>query len=111
MDMDARTTIANMAVEMSARTAIFVPDDEIKKNIKNPKYDYEFVYPDENAKYSDILEINLSELEPNVAFPHKPANVCKITEIDSQIKKSSEINSADFPKVTKEDTKINECFL
>ena len=111
MPMDARTTIANMAVEMSARTAIFAPDDEITKNIKNPKYKYEFVEADENAKYTDILEINLSELEPNIAFPHKPANVCKISEIDKQIEKSAKINSLDFPKVTKEDTKINECFL
>jgi 3-isopropylmalate/(R)-2-methylmalate dehydratase large subunit len=111
MDMDARTTIANMAVEMSARTAIFVPDSEIEKNIKNPKFDYEFVYPDNNANYSDVIEIDLSKLEPNIAFPHKPSNVCKITEIDEQIKKSAEVNSLDFPKVTKEDTKINECFL
>lgn len=111
MNMDYRTTIANMAVEMSARTAIFVPDEEIEKNIKNPKYDYEFIYPDKDAKYSDVLEINLSELEPNIAFPHKPANVCKITEIDKQIQKSKEINSLDFPEITKEDTKINECFL
>ena len=111
MKMDARTTIANMAVEMSARTAIFAPDEEVIKNIKNPKYDYEFIYPDQNAKYSDILEIDLSKLEPNIAFPHKPANVCKVTEIDNQIKKSAEINSIDFPAITKEDTKINECFL
>ncbi len=111
MDMDARTTIANMAVEMSARTAIFAPDSEITKNIKNPKYKYEFIEADKDAKYTDVLEIDLSKLEPNIAFPHKPANVCKITEIDEQIEKSAKINSLDFPKVNKEDTKINECFL
>ncbi len=111
MWMDARTTIANMAVEMSARTTIFAPDSEITKNIKNPKYEYEFVEADINANYTDVIEIDLSDLEPNIAFPHKPANVCKITEIDKQIKKSEEINSLDFPKITSADTKINECFL
>lgn len=111
MNMDERTTIANMAVEMSARTAIFAPDEEITKNIKNPKYKYAFVEADKEANYTNILEINLSEIEPNIAFPHKPANVCKVTEIDEQIKKSAEIDSLDFPKITKADTKINECFL
>ena len=111
MKMDARTTIANMAVEMSARSAIFVYDEEVEANIKNPKYKYQKIEPDEDAIYSQVIEINLDELEPNVAFPHKPANVCKVTEIDKQIEKSQQINSPDFPAITKEDTIINECFL
>ncbi len=111
LGMDARTTIANMAVEMSARTAIFAYDEEVEKNIKNPKYEYKKIEADEDAEYSDVVEINLSELEPNVAFPHKPANVCKIVDLEKQIEKSQEVDSLDFPAVKKEDTKINECFL
>jgi len=110
--MDARTTISNMAVEMSARTAIFCYDETVKKNIpKNPKYKSNPTNPDTNAKYEKEINMNLSELEPMVTFPHKPANSIEISKIDEYIKKSKHINSNDFPAITKEDTKINQAFL
>ena len=111
LSMDARTTIANMAVEASARWAIFIYDEEVEKFIHNAKYAFEPVHPDENALYVEEITINMDILEPNVSFPHKPANVCKISEIDQMIEKSQQINSADFPAVKKEDTFINEAFI
>jgi 3-isopropylmalate/(R)-2-methylmalate dehydratase large subunit len=109
--MDARTTISNMAVEASARGAIFVYDEEVKKHTKNAKYQWEPVFPDEDAEYVDVIEIDMSQIEPNIAFPHKPANVFKITELEEGIKKSQEINSPDFPAITEKDILINEAFV
>ncbi|HHT9143731.1 MAG TPA: aconitase family protein, partial [Candidatus Wujingus californicus] len=33
------------------------------------------------AQYDEVIEINLSELEPMIAKPHSPDNVCKVSEI------------------------------
>ena len=110
--MDARTTIANMAVEMSARSAIFPYDEVVEENIwKNPKFSSNPVLADDDAVYENSIDINMSTLEPMIAFPHKPANSREISKIDEQIKKSWEINSLDFPKITEEDTHINQAFL
>ncbi len=111
LSMDARTTISNMAVEGSARTAIFEYDEEVEKYTKNAKYDFEIIKADEDANYTQVIEIDLSTIEPNVAFPHKPANVCKIKDIDKMIEKSQKENTADFPAVSQEDILINEWFI
>lgn len=112
LEMDGRTTISNMAVEMSARTAIFPYDEIVEKNIpSNPKYNINPVFADENANYEKIIKLDLSELEPMVAFPHKPANACGISEIKNQVENSKSINSADFPAITLEDLNINQAFL
>jgi len=110
--MDARTTIANMAVEMSARSAIFPYDEVVEENIpSNPQYDSNPVFADDDAIYEKIFEIDMTTLEPMIAFPHKPANSIEISKIQEQIKKSEKINSLDFPKITQEDTHINQAFL
>lgn len=110
--MDARTTISNMAVEMSARSAIFPYDEVVEESIpSNPQYDSNPVFADDDAMYEKVFEIDMTTLEPMIAFPHKPANSIEISKIQEQIKKSQKINSLDFPKITQEDTHINQAFL
>ena len=36
---------------------------------------------DASAKYDEVVEIDLSALEPLIARPHSPDNVCKVSEI------------------------------
>lgn len=81
LTMDDRFTIANMAIEAGAKNGIF-PVDEltlayIKEHSTKPYKVYE---ADENAVYDETIEINLSELEPIVAFPHLPENTRTIGE-------------------------------
>lgn len=94
MSMDGRMTICNMAIEAGAKNGIIEADDITKeylngRSIKEPK----FFYSDENAKYSRVIEYNVEELEPVVAYPHLPENTKKIST------------------ASKEDIKINQVVI
>ena len=78
-----RATITNMGAELGATTSIF-PSDEITLEFlkaQDREKDYVEIKPDEDAAYDEIIEINLSELEPLIACPHSPDNVVKVTEV------------------------------
>lgn len=81
LSMDDRFTIANMAIEAGAKNGIF-PVDELtieymKEHSTKPYTIYE---PDEDAEYDEVLEIDLSTLEPTVSFPHLPENTKTVAE-------------------------------
>jgi 3-isopropylmalate/(R)-2-methylmalate dehydratase large subunit len=110
LSMDSRTTIANMAVEMGARTAIFEPDDILEDYLKDrAKFNYKTYLPDENCNYEKVLDIDLSSLEPTVAFPHKPGNVTFISKSKEYMKKTAKNPTVDSPKV--ETLRITDAFL
>lgn len=89
LTMDDRLTMANMAIEAGAKNGIFIVDEktieymEEHKN-QNPAFKKEpkIFYPDEDAEYEKVYEINLSEIKSTVAFPHLPENTRTIDEID-----------------------------
>lgn len=82
LSMDARATIANMAVEMGARSCIFEPDEILADYLKGrARYKYRFYSPDRGCKYEKVINVDLSKIEPLVAFPHKPSNVKKASQI------------------------------
>lgn len=75
LDMTDRFTIANMAIEAGAKNGIFPVDERTIAYEKGRFSDsYDIVMADEDAYYSRTVEINLSALEPVVAFPHLPEN-------------------------------------
>lgn len=78
-----RATIANMGTETGCTTSIF-PSDEITREFMDAQGrgdKWTEILPDENAEYDEIIEINLSELEPLVAMPHSPGNVKTVREV------------------------------
>ena len=87
LTMDDRFTICNMAIEAGAKNGIFPVDDQtiayIEKHSKKP---YEVFDADEDAEYEQVVEINLSEVRPTVAFPHLPGNGHTIDEIEEMDK-------------------------
>ena len=86
LNITARLTIANMAIEAGAKNGIFPVDDEtlnyIKDRVTKP---YEIVEADSDATYCQTVEINLSELKPVVAFPHLPENTHSVESIKEPI--------------------------
>jgi aconitate hydratase len=79
-----RGTITNMGTETGATTSIF-PSDEITKAFLEAQERGEqwiSLESDKDAQYDEIIEINLSELEPLVAEPHSPGNVKTVKEIE-----------------------------
>ncbi len=110
MSMDSRTTIANMVVEMGARTGIFEFDNTLEKYLKNrARFAFKKYFPDRGCTYKKIIHVDLSILEPNVSFPHKPSNVTPVTKMKSYMSKSQKSQNIDFAPVTS--LKITDAFL
>lgn len=82
LSMDDRFTIANMAIEAGAKNGIFEVDEKTLEYVKeHSNKDYTVYKADEDAEYNRVIEINLSELRPTVAFPHLPENTRTIDEV------------------------------
>ena len=110
LSMDARTTVANMAVEMGARTAIFESDEILQDYLSTyTKKVYKTYLPDKRCRYSKIIEVNLSELEPNIAFPHKPGNVTSVSKIKQFMEKTKGSKNTDCAEINS--LKITDAFL
>ena len=89
LPMEDRLTMCNMAIEAGAKNGIVEPDDITIEYLKERgigKDQYEILKSDNDAEYSDVIEIDVSNIEPQVAFPHLPSNVRGISEIKENIK-------------------------
>jgi len=110
MSMDARTTICNMAVEMSARTGIMPGDEVLLEYLKGrARWPVEPLASDPDARFADRLTVDLSALEPCVSFPHKPANVTPITRVQEMLARSQKSTSLDFPPMDSD--RVTDAFL
>lgn len=77
-----RLTMANMAIEAGAKNGIFEVDEQTLEYVKNHSDREAVVYKaDEDAKYDEVIEIDLSEIKSTVAFPHLPENTKTFDEI------------------------------
>ncbi|MGM9578591.1 MAG: aconitase/3-isopropylmalate dehydratase large subunit family protein, partial [Evtepia sp.] len=83
LSMDDRLCISNMAIEAGAKNGIFPVDDVtiafMKDRVNRPYTIYE---ADPDAEYSRTVEINLSEIEPTVSYPHLPENARPISQVE-----------------------------
>ncbi len=82
LPMDDRFTICNMAIEAGAKNGIIEPDSETIKYVKNvirqnkPKRKRIKQYSsDKDATYHQVLEYDVSKIDPLVAMPHLPSNI------------------------------------
>jgi 3-isopropylmalate/(R)-2-methylmalate dehydratase large subunit len=82
LSMAWRFTMANMAIEAGAKNGIFPFDDTTRMYADaRAKRVYEVVVADKDARYDWELHIDLSSLEPQVAFPHLPGNAKPISRV------------------------------
>ena len=76
LNMDDRFSLCNMAIEAGAKSGIVAVDDITKEFLEDkelrdsPKYHYS----DPDAKYVKTIEIDVSKLDPVIAYPHLPSN-------------------------------------
>ena len=85
MDMSARATIANMAVDMGFTAAIF-PSDEITRRFlaqNDREGDWLELKTGANPEWDECTEIDLGQIEPMVACPSNPDNVKKASELSA----------------------------
>jgi aconitate hydratase len=83
LDVPERATIANMGAEVGATTSIFSSDEKTRRFLKAQGREAAFqsLIPDPDARYDEVLEIDLTEIEPMVAKPHMPDQVVKVREL------------------------------
>lgn len=91
LSMDQRLTISNMAIECGAKNGIFPIDEVTLENMErvNPERlrngKYTAFTADEDAEYSEVIEIDLSAVPLTVALPHLPSNTKPASEVDLPI--------------------------
>lgn len=74
MTLASRMTMCNMVIEMGAKNGVCHP-----KGLQLP-YEWTAIEPDEDAVYEQVLTYDLSDLKPQLAFPHSPDNVHDIQQ-------------------------------
>jgi 3-isopropylmalate/(R)-2-methylmalate dehydratase large subunit len=81
LSMDGRFTMANMTIEAGGKVGLFRVDNKtqlyIKSRVQRPYNVYE---PDSDAEYAKVIEYDVTGLEPQVAFPHLPANTRPVSQ-------------------------------
>jgi aconitate hydratase len=77
LSVPERATITNMGAECGVTTSIFPGDEITRQFLRSQKREADFVeiLPDADATYADIVEIDLSSIEPLTAKPHSPDNI------------------------------------
>ena len=82
LSMDGRFTVANMAIEAGAKFGVFEGDGVTARWFGMGSFDKDaFIFPDEDANYYERISIDLGEIEPLVAVPHRVDSVSRISGI------------------------------
>ncbi len=84
MDVEARLTIANMAVECGAKAGLFESDARTREYLAylGRESDFRELRADEDASYEREIHIDASDIAPMVAKPHNVDNVCEVEEVE-----------------------------
>ena len=75
LSMAGRLTMANMAIEAGGKAGLFAVDDATHAYLEGrTSRPYRAFEADPDAAYAEVIEIDVSQIEPQVAFPHLPEN-------------------------------------
>ena len=91
LSVEGRLTMANMAIEAGGKNGIFAVDEKTRAYLKKAKAGKGTeLKSDPDAEYKKIYEWDVSEIEPQVSFPHLPSNTkpvskCKNVKIDQSV--------------------------
>jgi len=79
-----RATITNMGAELGATTSVFPSDDLTLAFLgsQQREADWTPLGADPGARYDEVWEIDLGSLEPLIARPHSPDNVCAVRALE-----------------------------
>ncbi len=84
LTINDRFSMANMAIEAGAKNGIFAVDeitlDYVKKHSKK---EYKVYEADSDAEYEQVYDIDLSKIEPTIAFPHLPDNTKTVDQAEN----------------------------
>jgi len=83
ISIDGRRTICGMSTFVGAVSALFEPDEVTKDFYQTiaPERKIDLIKPDADAQYLSTLDINLEEIEPQIAPPPNPLPSVPVTEL------------------------------
>ncbi|MBQ7135114.1 3-isopropylmalate dehydratase large subunit [Campylobacter sp.] len=95
LDMDSRFSLCNMAIEAGGKSGIIAVDDITKEFLSkvNLRSEPKLHYSDEGANYDQVITIDVSKLEPVIAYPYLPSNGKSVSQ------------------AVKDDIKIDQAFI
>ncbi len=78
-----RASITNFGAELGATTSVFPSDENTRLFLESQDRAAEWVelVADDDADYDEVIEIDMSTLEPLIACPSSPDNVVKVSEV------------------------------
>lgn len=78
-----RLTLCNMAIEAGAKGGIIEPDHKVVEFL-NGRSNRQYIMhtSDSDAVYANVIEIDVTHLEPQIALPYLPSNVKPISQVD-----------------------------
>jgi len=84
LSVPERATITNMGAELGATTSIFPSDEVTKEYLKSQERADQWVAlaHDSESDFAEIIELDLSHIEPLVSKPHSPGNVATVKELE-----------------------------
>ena len=81
LSMAGRFTMANMAIEAGAKAGLFMVDKATTDYVEGrAKRDYRALHTDADARFAEVIEIDVTNIAPQVAFPHLPENAQPVSE-------------------------------
>ena len=78
-----RASITNFGAELGATTSVFPSDENTRKFLESQGRGdlWQPLAADDDAEYDEIIDIDMSSLEPLIACPSSPDNVVKVSEV------------------------------
>ncbi|OGC92876.1 MAG: 3-isopropylmalate dehydratase large subunit [candidate division Zixibacteria bacterium RBG_16_48_11] len=82
LPMHDRLTLSNMAVEAGAKVGLIASDKITQKFLQRMGRGnkYRKIKPDSDAVYDRVIEMDVSQLEPQISFPHTVDNTCPLSK-------------------------------
>ena len=108
LPIEYRNGIDVMTTETTCLSSIWRTDDDEVKNyylLRGRLDDYKAITPDNIAYYDGVVDVDLSKIEPQIAFPFHPSNVYNLKDVllnpmDILTKVENEANALLNNKVT-----------
>ncbi|MCK5220685.1 MAG: 3-isopropylmalate dehydratase large subunit, partial [Candidatus Aminicenantes bacterium] len=83
MTVPERMVLSNMAAEMGAKCGYTPPDHNTFDYLRGrAKSEFESLYSDEDAVFSNIFKFNVEDVSPSVAKPHTVDNLASIKDVE-----------------------------
>ena len=81
LDLAGRITLASMATEMGAIALLLAPSDDVIAHSREAGATFDPLFPDDDAGYTETVEIDVDGLAPLIARPGHPDDVVAVSEL------------------------------